>query len=85
MDLSILNQMEPRFLKDKEFLSSVIQSLNLTLDVKILDIGTGSGCIGVDVQGGFAAGINLYSLRGRWFIYHDAPAEHRYPPLDQTP
>ncbi|TFG21299.1 MAG: class I SAM-dependent methyltransferase [Promethearchaeota archaeon] len=43
MDLSILNQMEPRFLKDKEFLSNVIQSLNLPLDAKIVDIGTGWG------------------------------------------
>ena len=43
MDLSILNELEPRFLKDKEFLSNVIQSLNLPLDAKILDIGTGWG------------------------------------------
>ena len=43
MDLSILNQMEPRFLKDKEFLSDVIQSINLPLDATIVDIGTGWG------------------------------------------
>lgn len=35
--------MVPRFLKDKEFLSNAIQSLNLPLNSKILDIGTGWG------------------------------------------
>ena len=43
MDLSILNKLEPRFLKDKEFLSNVIQSLKLPKESKILDIGTGWG------------------------------------------
>ncbi len=43
MDLSILDQMESRFIKDKEFLSNVIMSLNLPVESKTLDIGTGWG------------------------------------------
>ncbi len=43
MDLSIIEKLEPRFHKDKEFISNTIQSLNLPFNSRILDIGTGWG------------------------------------------
>jgi cyclopropane fatty-acyl-phospholipid synthase-like methyltransferase len=43
MDLSILEQMDPRFVQDREFISSIIASLNLPIGSQILDIGTGWG------------------------------------------